>query len=117
MNNKSVKIGDIFVISWGYEQTNADFYRVKAKRGKTQLIVQGVDLEIDKVDCISSMAGNYKYNKAHFMLKDNDVFINDNAKGKIVKLDQFYTDRPCFRINGHIATPYNNETVYESFYA
>lgn len=31
----SVKVGDIFHYSWGYEQTNADFYEVVAKKGVT----------------------------------------------------------------------------------
>jgi hypothetical protein len=28
-----VKVGDIFVCSWGWEQTNVDFYEVTAKSG------------------------------------------------------------------------------------
>lgn len=30
-----VKVGDLFVSSWGYEQTNVDFYQVIAVKGKT----------------------------------------------------------------------------------
>ncbi len=38
MENKyGVKIGDIFVNSWGYEQTNIDFYQVTALRGTTMV--------------------------------------------------------------------------------
>ena len=114
---KSVKVGDIFVISWGYEQTNADFYRVKALRGKTQLVIQAVDLEVTKTQCNSSMSADITYNKSHYMVKDRNVFIEDNAKGKIVKLCDYYKDMPCFHLSGHLATPYNNEPVYESWYA
>ena len=30
-----IKIGDLFVSAWGYDQTNVDFYQVVAKKGKT----------------------------------------------------------------------------------
>lgn len=30
---ESVKVGDIFVCSWGYEQTNVDCYQVTSKKG------------------------------------------------------------------------------------
>ncbi|EBM2319252.1 hypothetical protein DWD72_24095 [Salmonella enterica] len=32
--NGSVSLGDVFVSSWGYEQTNTCFYQVIALRGK-----------------------------------------------------------------------------------
>lgn len=32
---ETVKVGDIFSASWGYEQTNVDYYQVVAKRGQT----------------------------------------------------------------------------------
>ena len=33
----TLKAGDILVSSWGYDQTNIDFYQVIAKRGKTMV--------------------------------------------------------------------------------
>ena len=114
---KQVKIGDIFYISWGYEQTNSNFYRVKALRGKTQLIIQAVDLEVTKSDCFTSMSADITYNKSHYMLKDRDVFINDNSNGKIVKICDYYKDEPCFHLSGHLARIYKNQALYESCYA
>jgi hypothetical protein len=35
-----VKVGDIFVSSWGYEQTNVDFYRVEKLIGTQSMLVQ-----------------------------------------------------------------------------
>jgi len=32
---KSIKVGDVFVSSWGYEQTNINFYQVIDIKGKT----------------------------------------------------------------------------------
>jgi|WetSurMetagenome_2_1015567.scaffolds.fasta_scaffold23794_8 hypothetical protein len=34
----SVKVGDIFVYSWGYDQTNVDFYEIIEKRGRVVMI-------------------------------------------------------------------------------
>lgn len=36
----TVKVGDIFVSSWGYEQTNVDFYRVVKLIGTQSMLVQ-----------------------------------------------------------------------------
>ncbi|WP_427150896.1 hypothetical protein ACNFZG_26705 (plasmid) [Klebsiella pneumoniae] len=36
-HNGSVSLGDVFVSSWGYEQTNTCFYQVIALRGKKKL--------------------------------------------------------------------------------
>ena len=35
---ESVQVGDVFVCSWGYDQTNVDFYEVIAKSGATVTI-------------------------------------------------------------------------------
>lgn len=113
-----MKEGDIYYISWGYDQTNVDFYRVIKLRGKTQAVVQAVDLELNKVDCISSMSGDYSYNPKHYTVKDNDVFIKDNTKGRIVKRGRSWTDdKDIFSLDGHLAMPYKGQKVYESFYA
>lgn len=41
-NAFGVKVGDIFSASWGYEQTNIDFYQVIALRGKTQVVLAAI---------------------------------------------------------------------------
>lgn len=40
--NDSVKIGDVFHTSWGYDQTNVEFFQVKeiSKTGKTCKVIQ-----------------------------------------------------------------------------
>lgn len=38
----NVKIGDIFCYSWGYEQTNVDYFEVIAKKGKLTIIVRPI---------------------------------------------------------------------------
>ena len=44
INNKTIKLDDIFVSSWGYEQTNVNFYQVVGFKGKVVLLK-----EINKV--------------------------------------------------------------------
>jgi len=38
-DNRLIKEGDVFYSSWGYEQTNIDFYRVVKKVGKASVIL------------------------------------------------------------------------------
>ncbi len=40
-----VKVGDIFVHSWGYSMVIVDFYQVKRLAGKTQVVVQEIRQE------------------------------------------------------------------------
>lgn len=42
------KEGDIIVSSWGYDQTNIDFYKVIGFAGKTQLIVQEIGKDYEE---------------------------------------------------------------------
>ena len=58
---ESVKVGDIFSSSWGYDQTNVDFYKCVAKRGQMIDVVKvghtldhcerGSDYVVPDVDC------------------------------------------------------------------
>ena len=44
-NKDGVKVGDVFYDSWGWEQTNIDFYQVVGLRGKTQIVLKAVKHE------------------------------------------------------------------------
>ncbi len=39
MNNGGLKVGDYLESSWGYDQTNVDFYKVVALVGKTMVSI------------------------------------------------------------------------------
>lgn len=41
-NADGVRVGDIFYVSWGYEQTNVDFYQVVALKGKKTAVVREI---------------------------------------------------------------------------
>jgi len=61
-----VKVGDVFRASWGYEQTNVDYYEVVKLVGKTMVEVLEIDRDIKHTDdmqgaCIP-MPGYYSNN-------------------------------------------------------
>lgn len=43
VNKYGVKVGDVFYSSWGYEQTNIDFYQVIALKGATMVTLQKIN--------------------------------------------------------------------------
>ena len=43
VNKCGVEVGDVFVDSWGYEQTNIDFYQVVALKGTTQVVLAAIN--------------------------------------------------------------------------
>lgn len=57
-NIAGIKIGDIYYTSWGYDQTNLDFYKVLRRVGKASVEVIKIGSKLDKAT--SSMAGRYK---------------------------------------------------------
>lgn len=45
-DNRHIKEGDIFYSSWGYDQTNIDFYKVKKRIGKGSAEIVPVENKI-----------------------------------------------------------------------
>lgn len=117
-----MKKGSIFHMSWGYDQTNNTFFRIKALRGKTQAVIEEVVLAVKNCDGVSFMSADYTYDENKAFVKERSVFINDNSKGRIVKIQkERYGDpehpREGFYIDYHFCSPYHGEKLYESWYA
>ena len=117
-----MKKGQIYTMSWGYDQTNNTFYRVKALRGKTQAVIQEVELKVKNTSGVSFMSADYEYDPNDYQVKERSVFITDNEKGRIVKIqNERYGDpdkpQEGFYIDYHFCRPYRGEKVYESWYA
>lgn len=69
-----IKVGDIFVSIWGYEQTNADYYQVVELKGTCTLILKRIKAA---VVIISNMYGRSAPIK--------DVFTSDKTITKRIK--------------------------------
>ena len=52
--NDTVSVGDVFVSSWGYEQTNVTFYQVLSVHGKKTVTVREIRANSEYTD---SMVG------------------------------------------------------------
>lgn len=115
-NELGIKVGDIFYMSWGYEQTNVDFFRVKALRGKTQVILQEVNLEMIQDESVSGMSSNRRYNSKNYSLVKNGCFVRDNEKG-IIKKVQGTKEEPYIDMTSYAnAYKYDGQELYESWY-
>lgn len=128
-NKYGVKVGDIFEASWGWEQTNVDFFQVIALVGETSVRVREVrPLMIDEVG-ISGMSADITYKLTSEILPPahSSVFIKDQENGDLKRITPGYSSDPeeakknCYFKLADYATAHkcNGETikVYESWYA
>lgn len=117
-NAYGVKVGDVFFASWGYEQTNNDFFRVKELRGSKQVIVQEVCLGIVEQQATGPDARDVKYDPKDWAISSYSSFIKDNEKGeaKLVQISK-YNNEPYIKISSFAnAYLYQGEKVYNSWY-
>ena len=120
----SVKIGDIFYASWGYEQTNVNFFQVVELRGASSAIVREVHPPIVEETGVSSMSSDRVYGIPNEILPPatTSCFIEDNEKGKLCRINaSYYGNEPCFKVGKpgcyqETAWPYKGQKLYESWY-
>lgn len=115
-NELGIKVGDIFYMSWGYEQTNVDFFRVKALRGKTQVVLQEVNLEMTQNEYVSGMSADRRYNSKNYSLVEDSCFVRDNEKG-MIKAILGTKEKPYINMTSYAnAYKYDGQELYESWY-
>jgi hypothetical protein len=83
----SVKIGDIFQFSWGYDQTNVDFYQVVQKHGRI-LTLREIGQRSTDTETGNSMAD--------YRVPVKDAFVIH--KEPLKKLLQFYHGTPYIKM-------------------
>lgn len=66
----SVEVGQIYSCSWGYEQTNIDFYQVTEKNGK-EFTMREIGSRLEYGEGLSPMAG-YVYAKKDAFIADKE---------------------------------------------
>ena len=124
-NKYGVKVGDIFCATWGYDQTNNDFFQVIALVGETSVRVREVVPPV-----ISSKATSWASEDR--VVKTSDigmlppspfsVFIKDQEHGDVKRLKSFKKDGSCpqFKLSSFADAYYcdgDTTEVYESWYA
>lgn len=122
-NKFGVKVGDYFSITWGYEQTNVDFFQVIALVGETSVRIREVNPPIIEEEATGPMAADrvYKLDKTRILEPAHySVFIKDQENGDLKRVKEgYYRDgRPIIDIGGHLADLETGETTktYESWY-
>lgn len=116
-NEFGIKVGDIFYMSWGYEQTNVDFFRVKELRGKTQVVLQEVNLKLIEETAYTGMSADRRYDKNNYTIATRStIHIKDNEKGAIKKV-LGNKENPYINMTSYAnAYLYNGQKLYESWY-
>lgn len=129
VNKYGVKVGDLFHSSWGYDQTNVEFYQVIALVGETSVRVREVCPKMIDEQDISGMSANRTYKLTNEILPpvSRSVFIKDQEKGDLKRIKPGYYQDPdqakenCYFNLSDFASAYkcNGEsvTLYESWYA
>lgn len=124
VNKYGVKVGDLFSASWGYEQTNVDFFQVVSLVGEASVRVRQVYPPMIDEDPTCSMAADrtYKTRGLPILPAVSSVFIKDDEKGDLKRLKSYAADgvsRPQFTLSSFANAYYcgaETETHYESWY-
>lgn len=129
VNKYGVQVGDIFSASWGYEQTNNDFFQVVALVGAESVRVREVELPLVESSAVSPMSEDRVYKVVRDVLPPvkHSVFIKDQERGDVKRLKLGYNADPeearknchfklssycnAYKVNGDF------EKTYESWYA
>lgn len=78
-NYLGVKIGDIFHYSWGYEETNIEYFQVVGLKGTKQVVIRQIAYEVTKTTGYES----YKVRACKNVFLKDSQFIADNEKGAV----------------------------------
>lgn len=121
---KDIKVGDIFSASWGYDQTNVDFFQVVEIVGKSSVRVRQVHPEIIKDEACGPMSADrtYKFPTDGTLLPPcRGVFIKDTQRGDVKRVQTYgKNDQPFIKLSS-FAWAYKEMSdtakCYESWYA
>lgn len=108
-----VKPGDIYYSSWGYDQTNIDFYQIISVKGAYAMIREIKSRQLPDEN------GN---SMAAYVVPVKDSFTSDPEFKKKIQFNTFRTSdhskTPYFHIlHGQYASPWNRDKIYSSWYA
>lgn len=120
----SVKVGDVFSMSWGYDQTNVDFFQVIARTGNSVRIRQVAPTLIHENPGMMCADRTYAIPQDGTLLPKSSytVFIKDQERGdlKRIQVSKWYGETKVYlNIGQHCAFKETEPTAkhYESWYA
>ena len=124
-NKFGVKVGDLFHASWGYDQTNNDFFQVVALVGESSVRVREVHPPMIESRATGPDAEDrvFKITKDLLPAAPFSVFIKDQEKGDLKRLKSYAADgksNPQFNLSSFANAYYcggDTIKVYESWYA
>lgn len=126
VNKFGVKVGDLFRASWGYDQTNVDFFQVIALVGETSVRVREVNPPMVEDSAVGPMAADRTYKTANVGILPpaySSVFIKDQEKGDLKRVKSYDKDgksNPLISIDSFANAYYCGSEftkTYESWYA
>lgn len=124
VNEYGVKVGDVFQMIWGYEQTNNNFFQVVAVTAKKARVVE-VAPQFDRhaIGCMSENR-TLTYKEGEMLPRlDRSMWIDNNEKGDLKTINDFSKDHNAPRLlissRGYYTASrcHSGETYYESYYA
>ena len=118
-NKFGVKVGDVFSMSWGYEQTNNNFFQVVALAGEQSVRVVEVVPKRIAEEAVSPMSADYTYDITQCAVLDSSIWIKDQVKGDLKRVQKSYRNEPKIYMTSYADAYYvegNTIKVYDSWY-
>jgi uncharacterized membrane-anchored protein YjiN (DUF445 family) len=110
------KVGDVLYMSWGYEQTNLNFFQVVAVTEKSVRIVE-VAMKQTTEKYHGSMSRDVAFDITTAQPLEKSYWIKDQQKGDIKKVKYLeYYKKFYIKVNDRHIEKYNGEELYESWY-
>lgn len=126
-NKYGVTVGDLFVCSWGWEQTNVNFFQVVELVGAASVRIREVYPEIVEEEAVSSMAANRRYRVPEpgeiLQPASRSGFVDDQERGDLHRVTVSQYDNSLKIKIGKpgryqdTATKYTGGVEYVSWYA
>lgn len=117
VNKYGVKVGDFFNISWGYEQTNVNWFQVVELVGAVSVRVKEVypDYESDRAFTAMSEDRIYKLDRSKLApVRSNGIFIKDSEHGDLKKVQLSKWDgKPYIKIGDYYANRIEGDACKE----
>ena len=115
VNKYGVKVGDVFYDSWGYNQTNIDFYQVVALKGATTVELKALNKKSRNIGFCSEMVKPIKNSFKQGKYKTRLINGENSITRRVKQISYGNTNIICIGSENLYPTTYDrelNETSY-----